>query len=155
MKVWLDRLAPEYRRRYYINIAILAGLFLSFIVIGRLGPRDGAIAVGVLMAATVLFSWIYPLVRLIRARPGRVPFLIYAAWISAYAYFGVAFFVPWLPAVPIVLILGGVLMCAFYVIYRKIIFPDFFGGKVRARWHAIREAQKAEREANTSRGGLG
>ncbi len=149
MKVWLDRLPPDYRRRFYTNTAILVGLLVCFIVIGRLGARDGTIAVEVLMAAAVLFSWIYPVFRLIRARPGRTPFIMYAAWTSAYIYVGVAIFVPWLfPSVPIVLIFGGVLMCAFYVIYRKIIFPDFFGGVVRARWRAIREAQKAAREAN-------
>lgn len=34
-------------------------------------------------------------------------------------------------------ILGTACMCAFYIVYRKMMFPSFFGGEIRKRWGAI------------------
>lgn len=145
--MWLDRLPPEYRRRYYTNLAVLAGIVIAIFVIGRLGKQNGALAILALMALLVLFACIWPLVRLLKSspRPGRAAFALYASWILAYVYFWLALAFPGIPGAGIVGLIGILLMLTFFVVYRKAVFPDLFGGGLRERWKAVRGAQRAER----------
>lgn len=144
--MWLNRLPPEYRRRYYTNLAAIAGFLVFVGIVARLGKQEGSIAVLAFVGFILLFTCVWPLVRLLQCkpRPKRTAFLLYGAWILAYAYVGAAFFVQGLPGVPVVLVLGCVLMWAFFIVYRRIVFPGMFDGGFKARWHMVREAQRAE-----------
>ncbi len=144
----MNRLPPEYRRRYYTNLAFIAGLLVFFFNIGRLGSHNGPLAVIGLFCFLVVFSCVWPLVQILRykPRPQRAAFVLYGAWIAAYGYVAAALFVGGLPAFVVVWLLGFVLMCAFLIIYRKIVFPNFFGGEFRKRWQTVREAQRADKD---------
>ncbi len=151
----MNRLPPEYRRRLYINCSIVAAFVGFFAIVGRLGERDATTAIVWFLALLLLFTAVWPLIQLLRChpRPKRASFILYAAWICAYAYVAVATVLR-LPGIAAALLVGGVLMIAFFVLYRKLIFPDFFKGEFRARWRTIRQAQrdaKAERESLVKR----
>jgi hypothetical protein len=145
--MWLNRLPSEYRRRYYTNVAVIAGFVVFFVIVGRLGKQQASLAILSFIGFLLLFMCVWPLVRLLQCnpRPKRSAFIFYATWIIAYAYVGIAFFVQGLPAVPIAAVLGLVLMWAFLIAHRRVIFPNAFDGGFRTRWQMIREAQRAER----------
>jgi len=138
----LDRLPPDYRRRAYINLAIVAAVFIGFANVGRLGKHGGVIAIEWFLGLSVLYLCVWPVVTLVRAqpKPPSSAFLLFASWIAAYAYVGAA--IPLkhdLPGDSLALLIGVVLMIAFFVRYRGFLFP-----RVRERFTAVREAQIAE-----------
>lgn len=152
--MWLDRLPPEYRRRYYTNLAVISSVLIFLAVVVRLGKRAGTDAILGFIGFLLVFMCAWPLVRLLRCnpRPHRIAFVLYATWILAYAYVCGAFFVPSLAVgVPFAALLGLVLMWVFFIVYRKVIFPDFFGGALQERWRMVREAQRAERRSSDLR----
>ncbi len=75
-------------------------------------------------------------------------FALYGAWTFAYLYVAAAFFGASLPGVVVALLLGLVLMLAFLIIYRKVVFPDFFDGAIAGRWRAIRAAQRGIKKSS-------
>lgn len=145
VKVWLDRLPPEYRRRYYTNLAVIIALLLFFFNVGRLGKRNGVLAILALFGAVIVFTCVRPLFYLLQSKPRPHPraFVLYGAWIAAFAYVAAAAFVHGLPFAGIVMQLGVLLMLVFLFAYRKIVFPDLFGGQFRERFQLVREAQRA------------
>lgn len=151
--MWLNRLPPEFRRRYYTNLAAIAAFIVFIGVVGRLGKHEGSLAILGFIGFILIFMCAWPLVRLLQCnpRPKQTAFIFYATWILAYAYVGAAFFVRGLlPGVPLAGLLGLVLMWAFFIVYRAILFPSLFDGGLGTRWQMIREAQRAEREATRS-----
>jgi uncharacterized membrane protein len=65
-------------------------------------------------------------------------FIFYATWILAYS--GVA----------IAALLGMVLMLAFFIVYRRLVFPEFFDGGFRTRWQWSAK-RNAPNEPNSNR----
>lgn len=146
--MWLDRLPPEYRRRYYTNLAVIIAFLLFFFNVGRLGKRNGVLTILALFGAVIVFTCIWPLFCLLRSKPRPHPraFMLYGAWIAAFAYVAAAAVVHGLPFAGIVLLLGVGLMLVFIFAYRKIVLPDLFGGQVRERFQLVREAQRADKK---------
>jgi hypothetical protein len=146
--MWINRLPPDYRRRYYTNIAILCGLGVFIFVVTKLGPGRGTVAIAIFLIALALYGLVFPLVRLLCAkpRPPRAAFIIYGIWIGGYAVaaIGLTFQFP-------ALVVGGFLlaivaMSTCLIAYRKIIFPSFSGGEFQKRLTVIREARDADRK---------
>jgi hypothetical protein len=140
---WLDRLAPDYRRRAYVNLGIVVALLFGVANIGRLGKSGALIAIEWFIGLSVLYLCVWPVVVLVRARPKAPPpaFVLLASWIAAYAYVAAA--IPLkrdLPGDSLALLIGLVLMIAFFVTYRRFVFPRF-----KERFTAVQEAQIAER----------
>jgi hypothetical protein len=147
--MWLNRLPPDYRRRYYTNLAIFAALVIFFVVVGKLPPRAGTDAVLGLFGLLVGFMCVWPFVQLARAdpRPPRSAYVLCGAWVAAYALAIAGFFVPplllfTLPA----LLVGLVLMFASMIVYRRILLPSLFNGQYRERFAAAMAARRADRE---------
>jgi hypothetical protein len=146
--MWLNRLPPDYRRRFYTNVAVLCGFVAFIFIVPRLGPTRGTFAIELLLIGIVLFGHVFPLVRLLRAKPRapRAAFITYVAWIGGYAVFaiGLALQSRAIAAGGLFLAVAGMLTC--FVAYRKIILPSIFGGEFRERFSAIREAREADRK---------
>jgi len=139
----LDRLPPDYRRRAYINLAIVAAVFIGFANVGRLGKHGGVIAIEWFLGLSVLYLCVWPVVTLVRAKPKppTAAFVLLGAWIAAYAYVAVEIaFDLRLPGDVLALLAGAVLMVAFFVTYRGFLFPRF-----KERFAAVRAAKIAER----------
>ncbi len=125
--MWLSRLPPDYRRRYYTNMAILIGLVALVLNLWRLGPHYGPLAVVLLIGLSLLYLSTWPLLRLVRAKPQaeRSAFVLAGAYIAGFVYFTVSFFTP-LPGSFLALIVGVVLLWVFLIKYRGIIFSSLF-----------------------------
>lgn len=145
--MWLNRLPPEYRRRYYTNLSVIAALILYIFVASRLGQKAGVAAIEALFIFLVAFACFYPLVLLLRykPRPHAIAFILYGSWICAYAYVIAAAFLNGLPGAGFVLLAGLVLMWTFFAVYRKIVFRSLFDGGFPQRFAAVRAAQRRER----------
>lgn len=150
--MWLNRLPAEYRRRYYTNLAAIVAFLVFIGIVGRLGKHEASLAILGFIGFLLIFMAVWPLVRLLqcRPRPKRTAFIFYATWIFAYGYVGATFFVPGLPGWPIAALIGMLMMCAFFIVYRGILFPGLFDGGFHARWQMVREAQRADRAARES-----
>jgi drug/metabolite transporter (DMT)-like permease len=135
-----------------VNLAIIAGVIVFFVVVGKLGTHQGTIAIIALLLLVLLCTVLWPLFRLLRSKPspGSAAFILYGAWIASFAYVAASFFVQSLPAPEVALLLGIVLMWAFFIAYRKVLFPSLFAGEFRKRWSIIRQAQRAEKEERES-----
>lgn len=147
-EMWLNRLPGDYRRRYYTNLAIFVGLIIILTNAWRLGPHGLGYVILGLFGLAIMCAFVLPFVRLAKAnpKPGSGAFIFCGSWVAAYVYVAAsAFSHPHLPATFLVQTVGFVLMLAFLITYRKIVFPDFFGGQVRERWTTIRAAQRASR----------
>lgn len=149
--MWLNRLPPDYGRRYYVNLGIIVALVIFVTNVGRLGQRNAAMAVLSLMALGFAYLCIWPIVSLLRAkpRPGLGAFFLTAAYIIAFAYAFASFFLP-VPASSLAFLAGFVALWSVLIWYRGIVFPSLFGrdGRTdgsRERFGAVREAQRASR----------
>jgi len=146
--MWLNRLPGDYRRRYYTNLAIFAGLIIAFTNAWRLGPHGLGYAILGFFGLAIVCLCVLPFVRLAKAnpKPGPGAFVFCGSWVAAYLYVAVSLFLhPHLPATFLVQTVGFVLMLAFLVTYRKIVFPDLFAGQLRERLATIRAAQRASK----------
>lgn len=146
--MWLSRLPPDYRRRYYSNMAILIGLVALVLNLRRLGPHYEPLAVVLLMGLCLLYLCTWPLLRLVRAKPQaeRSAYVLAGAYIAGFVYFTVSFLTP-LPGSFLALMVGVVLLWVFLIKYRGIIFSSLFNrdGAIGERLKAVRQAQKASK----------
>ncbi len=145
--MWLNRLPPDYRRRYYTNVAILCGFVAFFFIVPRLGRRGGTIAIEALIVGLILFAHVMPIVRFLRAkpRPGRAAFITYGVWIGSYLAVAFGLFIQSRDLVTVALLIAIVAMLTCYIAYRNIIFPSLFGGGFRERVDVVRAAREADR----------
>jgi len=146
--MWLNRLPGDYRRRYYTNLALFAVLIIVFTNAWRLGPNGLGYVILGLFGLAVICLFVLPFVRLAKAdpKPGPGAFIFCGSWVAAYLYVITSSFLhPHLPATFLVQTVGLVLMLAFLITYRKIVFPDFFAGRLRERMAIVRAAQIASK----------
>jgi hypothetical protein len=144
---WLKRLPPDYRRRFYANLAVLAGVIGFFVLFAHSNAKAQLDEVEALMALSLAWTFFMPLVRFLLAPPGRGAWIFYALWLTALGVAALSIVVR-LPGIVSFasLVAGTVLMIIFYVVYAKRLLPSFFSGSIGERWRTARAAQKAERE---------
>jgi len=149
--MWLNRLPPDYRRRYYVNLAIVVALVVFVANVGRLGQRNATMAIVGLMIAGFAYLCIWPIVSLVRAkpRPGTIAFVLAGVYLGAFAYALASFFLP-VPASGVAFLVGFALLWCLMICYRGVVFPSLFDrdgrmGGFRERARQVREAQRASR----------
>lgn len=137
--MWLKRLTPDYRRRYYTNLSAILALVLFIVIVGRLDAAKGAGAIEALFLFLILFGIAMPLVRLLRHEPRlpRAAFGLYGAWVFAFFVAAAGFVFPILPAAPTLTALaaGVLLMWIFFIATAKSFSPTF----LEARSHSAGE----------------
>lgn len=149
--MWLNRLPPVYRRRYYTNLAIVVAIVIFVANVGRLGQHNGTIAILTVMDLGFAFLCIWPAVSLLRARPrpGNIAFVLAGAYLGAFAYAFARFFLP-VPGSSLAFLAGYALLCSVLVCYRGIVFSSLFDrdGRMsgfRKRLMILREARRASK----------
>ncbi|MGH7755599.1 MAG: hypothetical protein ACREM8_04850 [Vulcanimicrobiaceae bacterium] len=146
--MWLQRLPPDYRRRYYTNLAILAALIIVVTNLWRLGKHNATTAVLVVMCLAFGYACVFPAVKLLRARPrpGVGAFVLAGTYLAAVIYAAASVALP-LPASGLALVLGIVLLWVFMIVYRGIVFSGLFdrNGRFGERFRTVRAAQRASR----------
>jgi hypothetical protein len=137
----LSKLPPENRWRFCNNLLIIVA-FVIFLVIffrnvDRLGHHKAVIAVLGFMGCCVLYLSIWPIVKLLCAkpRPGRGAFVFAATYIAAFA----CGFLPFRGSI-LMFCVGMVLMWAFFIKYRALLFTSLFapGGGLSDEFNALR-----------------
>ena len=121
----LSKLSAENRWRFANNILIIVAFVIFNVIffgnVDRLGHRKAGIAVLSLMGCWVLYLSIWPIIKLLRAkpRPGPGAFVFAAAYIAAFA----CAFLPFRGSV-LMFAVGLVLMWVFFVKYRGLLFSS-------------------------------
>jgi drug/metabolite transporter (DMT)-like permease len=128
-------------------MSIIVVLVLFVTNVGRLGHRNGTLAILALLGLGVAYLAVWPLVRVLAARPRPRPALaLAAANCGAFAYV-LASGLFRLPGFGYALVLAILCLWTLIVAYRRIVLPSLFArsGGFGERLRVIREARRASR----------